>query len=366
MNNVNPPLEANGSIPAACSCATCRPMSMTDMRMILCAQCGNKRCPHAADHRNACTNSNEPGQPGSNYPLVSPAETVGSQTFQSRVRPWMMECFGAEISADRTERNHRFFEEATELAQACGMTASEAHQLVDYTYGRPVGERFQEVGGVMVTLAALCLANEMNMHAAGEAELARIWTKVEKIRAKQAAKPKHSPLPEVTPTPDLPRFPTVLRKMWSGGEVQAWLDEHVAPVVGETAYAEKRLAESLAEVYATILGDDAPDQDDSLNAIERVKKAAQVLRLEVDLHRAVTRADSWMRIENGLPAEPCSCLAMFKEDNDFGFTSKYAVQVEFGELKATPRDFTVFADYRTEIATDQITHWHPLPATPKD
>lgn len=35
--------------------------------MVLCQICGNKRCPHAADHRNACTNSNEPGQPGSNY-----------------------------------------------------------------------------------------------------------------------------------------------------------------------------------------------------------------------------------------------------------------------------------------------------------
>ncbi|MGT2505727.1 hypothetical protein [Cupriavidus basilensis] len=34
------------------------------------------------------------------------------------------------------------------------------------------------------------------MHAAGETELARIWAKVEQIRAKQAAKPKHSPLPE--------------------------------------------------------------------------------------------------------------------------------------------------------------------------
>jgi Skp family chaperone for outer membrane proteins len=30
---------------------------------------------------------------------------------------------------------------------------------------------------------------------AGEIELARVWTKVEQIRAKQAAKPKHSPLP---------------------------------------------------------------------------------------------------------------------------------------------------------------------------
>ena len=48
----------------------------------------------------------------------------------------------------------------------------------------------------MITLAALCLANGLDMHAAGETELARIWTMVEKIRAKQAAKPKHSPQPE--------------------------------------------------------------------------------------------------------------------------------------------------------------------------
>lgn len=36
--------------------------------MILCAKCGNKRCPHANDHRNECTNSNATGQPGSAYP----------------------------------------------------------------------------------------------------------------------------------------------------------------------------------------------------------------------------------------------------------------------------------------------------------
>lgn len=116
--------------------------------------------------------------------------------FQARVQPWMLECFGAEISADHLERNHRFFEEAAELVQGCGMTASEAHQLVDYVYGRPSGEKHQEIGGVMVTLAALCLAQGQDMHAAGETELARVWTKVEQIRAKQAAKPRHSPLPE--------------------------------------------------------------------------------------------------------------------------------------------------------------------------
>lgn len=36
-------------------------------RMIVCATCGNKRCPHGTDHRNACTGSNEPGQVGSRY-----------------------------------------------------------------------------------------------------------------------------------------------------------------------------------------------------------------------------------------------------------------------------------------------------------
>ncbi|WP_206360502.1 hypothetical protein, partial [Pseudomonas viridiflava] len=85
------------------------------------------------------------------------------------------------------------------LVQACGATSDEAHQLVDYVYGRPTGEPDQEVGGVMVTLAALCLAHQLDMHAAGETELSRIWTKVDQIRAKQAAKPAMSPLPGAYP-----------------------------------------------------------------------------------------------------------------------------------------------------------------------
>ncbi len=120
----------------------------------------------------------------------------GDGDFQSKVQPWLMACFGALIAGDREERNHRFLEEALELVQSCGCSASEAHQLVDYVYSRPIGHPPQEVGGVVVTLAALCLANDLDMHAAGWVELDRIWGKVEQIRAKQAAKPKHSPLPE--------------------------------------------------------------------------------------------------------------------------------------------------------------------------
>jgi hypothetical protein len=37
------------------------------VRMFLCPVCGNKRCPKATDHRLGCTNSNEPGQAGSDY-----------------------------------------------------------------------------------------------------------------------------------------------------------------------------------------------------------------------------------------------------------------------------------------------------------
>ncbi|MFN4320783.1 hypothetical protein [Aeromonas allosaccharophila] len=48
----------------------CRPVAMTDMRFVVCPDCGNKRCPRANDHRNACTGSNELGQEGSAYPAA--------------------------------------------------------------------------------------------------------------------------------------------------------------------------------------------------------------------------------------------------------------------------------------------------------
>ncbi len=114
-------------------------------------------------------------------------------TFQDDVALWMNTCFGPEISADIVERNYRFLEEALELVQACGCSADDAHRLVDYVFGRDEGEKSQEVGGVMVTLAALCLAQGMDMQECGENEVARIWTKVEQIREKHTRKPNISP-----------------------------------------------------------------------------------------------------------------------------------------------------------------------------
>lgn len=40
---------------------------ITATMMIVCPECGNKRCPKATDHEFKCTGSNEPMQPGSVY-----------------------------------------------------------------------------------------------------------------------------------------------------------------------------------------------------------------------------------------------------------------------------------------------------------
>lgn len=118
--------------------------------------------------------------------------------FQLTVAMWAQNCFGAKIAEDKVERNHRFLEESLELVQSLGCTKEEALQLVDYVFDRPVGEPTQEVGGVMVTLAGLCSANRIHLGESAEIELDRISQPyiMRKIREKQAAKPKHSPLPQ--------------------------------------------------------------------------------------------------------------------------------------------------------------------------
>lgn len=132
---------------------------------------------------------------------ITPATTTADDricqdTYQDGVKLWLESCFGSEIASDRQERCHRFLEEALELAQACGCTRKDAIELVQYVFNRPTGDKRQEVGGAMVTLAGLCHAHDLDMQACADAELARNWTKVDQIRLKQANKPKNSPLPQ--------------------------------------------------------------------------------------------------------------------------------------------------------------------------
>lgn len=68
------PVIQGDELPAKCWCHTCRPVTLADMRFVVCPDCGNKRCPHANDNRNVCTGSNEPGQEGSAYPAATQQE----------------------------------------------------------------------------------------------------------------------------------------------------------------------------------------------------------------------------------------------------------------------------------------------------
>lgn len=123
-----------------------------------------------------------------------------------------------------------------------------------------------------------------------------------------------------------------------GDEIVGWQDlpkwNAAAPVApaavapSEDAYVAHRMTEVLAEVYGTIIGGDARPEDEALPVIERVKKAAQVLRLEVDLYRAqraasaaqpYERTPSWldggaeavaMAIEDGLLDAPANVASI--------------------------------------------------------
>ena len=124
-------------------------------------------------------------------------------TYQSRVQQWLVACFGEAIAADHHQRNYRFLEEALELVQSLGATRDDAMQLVHYVFNREPGEPTQEVGGVAVTLDALCSAHRIDRAQAAENELERVWMNIELIREKQRSKPGMGPLPGAYP--DRPR-----------------------------------------------------------------------------------------------------------------------------------------------------------------
>ncbi|HFF6201996.1 TPA: hypothetical protein ACGCGR_000636 [Stenotrophomonas maltophilia] len=112
------------------------------------------------------------------------------RSFQAGVAEWMGQCFLPSLYSNMTERGDRLLEEVLELLQAHGYDKARVPTLVDYVFGRPVGDPAQEVGGVMVTLAGYCWIAGLDMHAAGDAELARINQPdvMAKIQAKQEAK----------------------------------------------------------------------------------------------------------------------------------------------------------------------------------
>lgn len=65
----------NSPAPTECPCASClTEAGVSAWWMIVCDECGNKRCPHGTDHRHDCTGSNEAGQAGGRH--VTPWEVA--------------------------------------------------------------------------------------------------------------------------------------------------------------------------------------------------------------------------------------------------------------------------------------------------
>lgn len=110
--------------------------------------------------------------------------------LQQRVANWMYAVFGPEVAADKYERGMRFGEEAIELLQAGGLTKVDILKLIRRVYSRPVGEKCQEVGGTLVTLAAWCEAHGISMLHEADVEMHLLTdpARSAKILAKQQGK----------------------------------------------------------------------------------------------------------------------------------------------------------------------------------
>ena len=145
--------------------------------------------------------------------------------YQTAIAHWLLEVFPPEICKDKDIRNYRFLEEALELVQAGGCTRERAYELVDYVYGRPVGEKAQEVGGVMVTLAGWCEVHGVDLQSAAMNELERVNRPeiMQKIRDKQASKVGTSALPGLLGKQEIIRGRTYVLK---DGKVGVFVGTH--------------------------------------------------------------------------------------------------------------------------------------------
>lgn len=109
---------------------------------------------------------------------------------KTRVKSWLRKVFGPEVLTDVEERGLRFGEESLELIQSLGITREQAEALVKQVYDKPIGQPDQEMGGTLVTLAALCVVTGLDAEIAYRREFTRCEQPdvIDKIRAKHALK----------------------------------------------------------------------------------------------------------------------------------------------------------------------------------
>jgi hypothetical protein len=109
-----------------------------------------------------------------------------STEIQHRLRNWVESRLGKRAMA-RHERAMRMLEEAIELAQALGVSQSDARRIWIHVYSKPPGAPEQELGGAALTLLACAEGCGFTLSHCAEKELCRIESlPQEKFRKRQA------------------------------------------------------------------------------------------------------------------------------------------------------------------------------------
>jgi len=108
-----------------------------------------------------------------------------SVEIQKRMRRWVESRLGKAAMLPH-ERGLRHLEEANELAQALGVSETEAVAVTSHVYRKPPGDPVQELGGAGVTLLACADGAGYILSQCTEKELIRIeGLPYEKFRNRQ-------------------------------------------------------------------------------------------------------------------------------------------------------------------------------------
>ena len=92
---------------------------------------------------------------------------------QRDILKWEVREFG-DIAREPTERALRLLEEATEAAQAMGVSRQQAEAIIERCYSRPAGAPAVELGQVGLSLLAACQSFGYSAAALWEDEFTRL------------------------------------------------------------------------------------------------------------------------------------------------------------------------------------------------
>ena len=110
--------------------------------------------------------------------------------MQKQIYDFLANLLPEEAMCDRVVAL-RFLEEAIELCQTFDVSYNDVSAVTKHVLSRPVGERQQEVGGVMMTLSFLCEHCGIDLNECSTTELERLFLiDKDRFKARQQEKLK--------------------------------------------------------------------------------------------------------------------------------------------------------------------------------